>query len=163
MIEVGPGTGTLTEEFVARAGRMVVVEIDRNLASLIRQRFGCHPNFAVIEGDALAGKHRLNVQLVEAIQSGKGRAESVKLVANLPYNIASPLVIEMLIAGVELLAFTVQRSSPAAWSRARERRLWPALRYGATTGQGGGVANASAAGILAGAAGREFTGPSLSG
>lgn len=109
VIEVGPGTGTLTEELVTRAGKVVVVEIDRNLASLVRQRFESNPNFAIIEGDALAGKHQLNAQLVEAIQRYKGDGGSVKLVANLPYNIASPLVIEMLIAGVELLAFTVQR------------------------------------------------------
>lgn len=109
VIEVGPGTGTLTEELIARAGTVVAVEIDRDLGSLIRRRFESRPNFALIEGDALAGKHQLNAQLNEAIQSRRAGGGSVKLVANLPYNIASPLVIEMLIAGVGLLAFTVQR------------------------------------------------------
>jgi len=109
VIEVGPGTGTLTEEVSERAGRIVVVEIDRDLAGLLRRTFAGHERFTLIEGDALAGKHDLNPLLLGAIGQARRDGLSVKLVANLPYNIASPLVIEMLIAGVELLAFTVQK------------------------------------------------------
>ena len=58
VIEVGPGTGTLTEELLARAGRVIAVEIDRDLAKLLRERFGSNPKFELIEGDALAGKTR---------------------------------------------------------------------------------------------------------
>jgi 16S rRNA (adenine1518-N6/adenine1519-N6)-dimethyltransferase len=103
VIEVGPGTGTLTEELLASGADVVAIEIDRNLAQLLRGRFEDRANFRLIEGDALAGKHVLNSELVAALRP------RTKLVANLPYNIASPLVIEMLIAGVELLAFTVQK------------------------------------------------------
>jgi 16S rRNA (adenine1518-N6/adenine1519-N6)-dimethyltransferase len=109
VIEVGPGTGTLTEELLARAGKVVAVEIDRDLAALLRRKFEGEARFRLIEGDALAGKHALSDELLGAIRDGQSRMERVKLVANLPYNIASPLVIEMLIAGVELLAFTVQK------------------------------------------------------
>ena len=109
VIEVGPGTGTLTEELFGRAGRVVVVEIDRDLAELLRQTFADRPNFQLIEGDALAGKHGLSADLNAAIVSQREAGRSVKLVANLPYNIASPLVVEMLIAGVDLLCFTVQK------------------------------------------------------
>ena len=91
VIEVGPGTGTLTEELLARAGRVIAVEIDRDLAVMLRERFGSNEKFQLIEGDALAGKHELNPKLVDL--------KRAKLVANLPYNIASPLVIELLIAG----------------------------------------------------------------
>jgi 16S rRNA (adenine1518-N6/adenine1519-N6)-dimethyltransferase len=108
-IEVGPGTGTLTEELLGRAASVVAVEIDRDLAGLLRTRFADRPQFRLIEGDALAGKHALRGELLEAIREGQGGGKRVKLVANLPYNIASPLVIEMLIAGVDLLAFTVQK------------------------------------------------------
>jgi 16S rRNA A1518/A1519 N6-dimethyltransferase RsmA/KsgA/DIM1 with predicted DNA glycosylase/AP lyase activity len=166
VIEVGPGTGTLTDELLARVapgGRVVAVEIDRDLAGLLRTRFAGRADFTLIEGDALAGKHQLNAELLAVLASlrvGAGRdnpkhlsachpersegslvprseealrfaqgdglkpsvfkdlptdagssgfASPVKLVANLPYNIASPLVIELLIAGVGLLAFTVQK------------------------------------------------------
>jgi 16S rRNA (adenine1518-N6/adenine1519-N6)-dimethyltransferase len=108
-IEVGPGTGTLTQELLERAGIVVAVEIDRDLAALLRRQFADRQGLSLIEGDALAGKHALNAELVLAIEAAQARSQAVKLVANLPYNIASPLVIELLIAGVDLLAFTVQK------------------------------------------------------
>jgi 16S rRNA (adenine1518-N6/adenine1519-N6)-dimethyltransferase len=92
------------------------VELDRDLAKLLRERFADNERFTLIEGDALAGKHELNVELLQAIfpasespAAPPREKQTVKLVANLPYNIASPLVIELLIAGVSLLAFTVQK------------------------------------------------------
>src|SRR5687768_13155967 len=86
VIEVGPGTGTLTEELVSRGPRVVAVEIDRDLAGMLREKFSSEPRFTLIEGDALDGKHALNAALVEEI--GKPRSGAVKLIANLPYNIA---------------------------------------------------------------------------
>ena len=111
VVEVGPGTGTLTEELLASpAGRVVAVEIDRDLAGLLRARFGGDARFTLIEGDALAGKHELNAELLAVLTpSPHPPPTPSRLVANLPYNIASPLVIELLRAGVDTLAFTVQR------------------------------------------------------
>lgn len=106
VIEVGPGTGTLTEELLSRAGRVIAVEIDRDLAGQLRDTFAGRTNFTLIEGDALSTKHALNAELQAAIDAATG---PVKLVANLPYNIASPLVVELLRAGVGLLVFTVQK------------------------------------------------------
>jgi 16S rRNA (adenine1518-N6/adenine1519-N6)-dimethyltransferase len=118
VIEVGPGTGTLTEELIARAGKVVAVEIDWDLAGMLRKRFDARTRghgdagkegFRLIEGDALEGKHALNGEILHVIREGQAAGKPVKLVANLPYNIASPLVIEMLTEGVALLAFTVQK------------------------------------------------------
>jgi 16S rRNA (adenine1518-N6/adenine1519-N6)-dimethyltransferase len=109
VIEVGPGTGTLTEELLDRSDSVVVVEIDRDLAAMLRKRFADRPNFRLVEGDALAGKHELNEELRAALQAASGRGQPVKLVANLPYNIASPLVIGLLIEGAAVQAFTVQK------------------------------------------------------
>ncbi len=108
VIEVGPGTGTLTEELLARTPNVLAVEIDRNLAAALRERFVDQTEFRLIEGDALAGKHAINEELAGAI-AGRRPGQSVKLVANLPFNIASPLIIELLRAGVDVLAFTVQK------------------------------------------------------
>jgi len=109
VIEVGPGTGTLTEELLARDAQVIAVEIDHDLAALLRVRFAAEPAFALIEADALASKHRLNSELQLAIQRASAEGRPAKLIANLPYNIASPLIIELLLVGVELLVFTVQK------------------------------------------------------
>jgi 16S rRNA (adenine1518-N6/adenine1519-N6)-dimethyltransferase len=109
VIEVGPGTGSLTEELLGGGCQVVAVELDAALANLLRERLDDRANFKLIEGDALAGKHALHRQLLEEISQARARNQPVKLIANLPYNIASPLVIELLIAGAELLAFTVQK------------------------------------------------------
>ena len=112
VIEVGPGTGTLTEELLSRGAEVVAVEIDRDLAKLLRERFADQPRFKLIEGDALSSKHAINHDLLPhfaAVRSTAGSTRPIRLVANLPYNIASPLIIELLIAGVDLLAFTVQK------------------------------------------------------
>lgn len=108
-VEVGPGTGTLTEELVASGAEVLAVEIDRDLAEQLRQRFADQPRFRLIEGDALSSKHALHPQLQEEIVQALAGKRPVKLVANLPYNIASPLIIELLLAGVERLTFTVQK------------------------------------------------------
>ncbi len=104
LIEVGAGTGTLTEELLSSpADKIFAVEIDRDLAKMLRNRFADNERFSLIEGDALSGKHELNPDLQAQIKF------PTKLIANLPYNIASPLVIELLLAGVEMLVFTVQK------------------------------------------------------
>ncbi|MEA2708269.1 MAG: rRNA (adenine1518-N6/adenine1519-N6)-dimethyltransferase [Phycisphaerales bacterium] len=109
VIEVGPGTGTLTEELLSRGVEVVAVEIDRDLAKLLRERFGNEPRFRLIEGDALSSKHALNEELVSVLAAPPRAARPRKLVANLPYNIASPLIIELLILGIDQLVFTVQK------------------------------------------------------
>jgi 16S rRNA (adenine1518-N6/adenine1519-N6)-dimethyltransferase len=109
VVEVGPGTGSLTEELLARGASVVAVEIDGLLAALLRERLGDRGGFKLIEGDALSGKHALSAELLAEISAARQAGRKVKLAANLPYHIASPLVIDMLIAGADLLAFTVQK------------------------------------------------------
>ncbi len=86
VLEVGPGTGALTDELVARGCAVVACELDRGLAALIRERFA--ERITLVEGDCLAGKHALNPEIVSSIA---GR--DFTLVANLPYGAASPLMV----------------------------------------------------------------------
>lgn len=116
VLEVGAGTGSLTEELLDRAARVVAVEIDRGLARILADRLGGRQGLALIGGDVLAGKHLLEPQVISALGS------SAHLVANLPYKIATPLIALCLkqswlasVAGrkgcvhFERLTFTVQR------------------------------------------------------
>jgi 16S rRNA (adenine1518-N6/adenine1519-N6)-dimethyltransferase len=109
VIEVGPGTGTLTDELLVRTPNVTAVEIDRDLAAMLRDRYAGREGFRLIEGDALASKHALSAELLTVIRDAQSAGAAVRLVANLPYNIASPLVIELLLAGVASLTFTVQK------------------------------------------------------
>lgn len=114
VLEVGAGTGSLTEELLARAGRVVAVEIDRGLGELLARRLGEHESLRLVRGDCLASKHALAPGVLDAVGA------AAALVANLPYNIASPLLAECLLCSwrsargeatcrFEQLTFTVQR------------------------------------------------------
>lgn len=106
VLEIGPGTGTMTEELLDRGARVVACELDRGLAAMLRDRFSSRANFTLIEGDCLDGKHRMNADVVAALGGG-----AFKLVANLPYGAATPLVTILLTqhSACPVLCVTIQR------------------------------------------------------
>lgn len=112
ILEVGPGTGSLTEVLLKRGARVVAVEIDRGLQALLRDRLGKHPRFTLVQADVLAGKHEINPLVLKILNAQRpGPDGARKLVANLPYQIASPLLMELLCASppFERLTCTVQK------------------------------------------------------
>ncbi len=82
IVEIGPGTGALTAELVERAGRVVAVEFDQNLESLLRERFASFENFKLVMGDALTTDFCAEIQ----------PARQARLAANLPYNISTAIL-----------------------------------------------------------------------
>lgn len=106
VLEVGPGTGTLTEELLARGAVVTACELDGGLAQLLRRRLGTNERFTLVEGDCLAGKHDLHPGIVHALAGSDFR-----LVANLPYGCATPLMLHLLTRTprCDLLAVTVQK------------------------------------------------------
>ena len=98
VLEVGPGTGTLTDAMLAAEARMLAVEIDARLADLLTNRSADQPALRLIHGDVLSGKHAINPQVLAALsQFGP---TGVHLVSNLPYKIATPLVCLCLLSSV---------------------------------------------------------------
>ncbi len=89
VLEVGTGPGSLTRWLCERAGTVVSVEIDPAMARFARGELAGHDNLRIVETDALAGKGQLAPAVLEALRPFR----RWKLVANLPYSIATPLVI----------------------------------------------------------------------
>ena len=97
-LEIGPGRGALTDLLAARAGRVVAIEIDRDLARHLRQRYQSAPNVTVIEDDAL------DVIWTQHVGS------DFLLAGNLPYNLTTPLLFKALDPPLRRRAvFLVQR------------------------------------------------------
>jgi 16S rRNA (adenine1518-N6/adenine1519-N6)-dimethyltransferase len=113
VLEVGTGTGVLTERLAAAAARVVTCEIDPRLAQLARDRLVERENVAFVEGDALAAKHRLAPAVLEAVAAALAAAPGGRflLVANLPYCVATPVISNLLAVPrpFDVAVVTVQR------------------------------------------------------
>ncbi|MBX6313536.1 MAG: ribosomal RNA small subunit methyltransferase A [Isosphaeraceae bacterium] len=99
ILEVGPGAGALTTLLAEKAAAVATVEIDPALAQLTAEAVSGRLNVRVLNVDALAGKHELNPVVLDNVRAGLAVAPDrrLKLVANLPYNIATPLITNLLV------------------------------------------------------------------
>jgi len=104
VLEVGTGTGSLTARLAGLAGCVCTVEIDKMLQPVAQQIVGDRDNVRFLFGDALASKNELNPAMLAAWEETAKQHGCTrhKLVANLPYVIATPLISNLLIAGVPI-------------------------------------------------------------
>nr|WP_297394712.1 16S rRNA (adenine(1518)-N(6)/adenine(1519)-N(6))-dimethyltransferase RsmA [uncultured Peptostreptococcus sp.] len=89
IIEVGPGIGTLTRELASRADKLMAVEIDRNLIPILADTLGDYNNVKIVNEDII--KADIRGLIDENLDGGP-----VKLVANLPYYITTPIIMRFL-------------------------------------------------------------------
>ncbi|HKO97665.1 MAG TPA: 16S rRNA (adenine(1518)-N(6)/adenine(1519)-N(6))-dimethyltransferase RsmA [Pyrinomonadaceae bacterium] len=82
IVEIGPGQGALTSSLLERSGRLIAIEFDRNLIPILTDKFGGRENFQLVQIDALA------TDFCEVIRP----ATQARVVANLPYNIATAIL-----------------------------------------------------------------------
>jgi 16S rRNA (adenine1518-N6/adenine1519-N6)-dimethyltransferase len=112
VLEVGTGTGSLTAKLADRAGAVATVEIDKTLQPVAKEIVGARSNVRFVFGDALAKKSELNPAVLAAWDEMAKQAKCTrrKLVANLPYVIATPLISNLLIArpDIERMVVMVQ-------------------------------------------------------
>jgi len=100
VLEVGCGTGSLTELLAESADHVIAVDIDKTLLEIAREHLKDKTNVTLICGDVLAGKKALNPAILAAIEKFYRPPESeFLLIANLPYQIATPLIIDLLLGG----------------------------------------------------------------
>ena len=100
VLEVGCGTGSLTEALAKSAGRVVAVEYDAVLARIARSQLEEAYNVTIVQGDVLESKSRLNREVVAALEeSVAALGGKMLLAANLPYNVGSPVMIDLIAGG----------------------------------------------------------------
>lgn len=108
-LEVGTGTGALTGLLAQRAAAVVTVEIDPQLYQLAREELHEFSNVTMLQIDALRSKSQFAPQVIEAVQRqlAAGPDRRLKLVANLPYSVATPIIANLLAAPVLPHSMTV--------------------------------------------------------
>lgn len=112
VVEVGPGTGGLTDLLASRARAVIAVEIDNFLAPHLQDRFADKSHVKIIHQDILADKHHIDPDILRAIAETVGQPPSPwLLVANLPYSVATPLLINLVLLEnpPARMCFTVQK------------------------------------------------------
>src|ERR1051325_6934190 len=93
-LEVGSGPASLTAKLAESAGSVLSVEIDPAFAELARETVHAHDNARIINVDVLKNKNQLNPEVLSNLDEmrAKYRPERVKLIANLPYAVATPVI-----------------------------------------------------------------------
>lgn len=89
IIEIGPGLGTLTSKLLEKAGKVVAIELDDRMINILNERFKLYNNFELLNSDIL------KVDLHKIINDNN-EFNNVKIVANLPYYITTPIIMKLL-------------------------------------------------------------------
>ena len=114
ILEVGSGTGALTTLMAGRGAAVVAVDVDPAMAKLTTEAIAGLPNVRVLNLDALANKNTLNPVVLDNVRAGlaAGIGKQLKVVANLPYHIATPVIVNLLVHPElcpSLMVVTIQR------------------------------------------------------
>ena len=103
VIEIGPGLGTLTKYLLEKAGKVLCIELDSKMVKILNDRFSLYDNFEIINADVL------KINLNEIINENKRqeKIKKVKVVANLPYYITTPIIMKLLEEKLDIESITV--------------------------------------------------------
>ena len=102
VIEIGPGLGTLTSRLLEKAGKVIAIELDKNVLNILNDRFKLYNNFELINQDIL--KTNLENLIKENLTKD---IKNCKIVANLPYYITTPIITKLLEEKLNLESITV--------------------------------------------------------
>ena len=135
ILEVGTGTGSLTAPMADKAAAVITVEVDPVMQSLAKQELFGRDNIRFIKTDILKNKNRLRDEVLDIIrgeldQPGEdGGVRTFKLVANLPYNIATPLISNLLLIDTppSLMCVTIQKELADRITAKPRSKDWGAL------------------------------------
>ncbi len=100
VLEIGPGIGTMTQYLAESAGQVVAVEIDKALIPILEETLSAYQNVTVINADVL----KLDIKQIAEEENG---GKPIKVVANLPYYITTPIIMSLFESGVPLDSITI--------------------------------------------------------
>ena len=100
IIEIGPGLGNLTSPLLEKAGKVICIELDPKMISILTDRFSLYKNFELINEDVL------KVDLNKIIENNN-QFKTAKVAATLPYNITTPIIMKLLEDKLNLESITV--------------------------------------------------------
>ncbi len=103
VIEIGPGLGTLTNLLLEKAKKVIAIELDNRMISILKERFQFYSNFEVIHEDIL----KLDLNDLIKKEKKENSIKEVKIVANLPYYITTPIIMKLLEDKLEVKTITV--------------------------------------------------------
>lgn len=107
VLEIGPGIGTMTQYLAEAAGSVIAVEIDKDLIPILEETLGDYDNVTLIHADILkVDLHKLSEE--------QGRGRPLKVVANLPYYITTPIIMALFESHIPLTSITVMVQSEVA-------------------------------------------------
>lgn len=103
VIEIGPGLGTLTKSLLEKAGKVICVELDKKMINILEDRFSLYKNFELLNQDIL----KVDIKTLIEEEKTKSNWREVKIVANLPYYITTPIIMKLLEEELPLESITV--------------------------------------------------------
>lgn len=103
VIEIGPGLGTLTKCLLEKAGKVICIELDTKMLQILEDRFSLYDNFELINNDVL----KVDLKSIIKTEKESKKINNVKIVANLPYYITTPIIMKLLEEKLELESITV--------------------------------------------------------
>ena len=103
VIEIGPGLGTLTEFLLEKAKKVICVELDDRMVKILTERFLLYKNLEIINNDIL----KLDLNKIIKEEKDNNNIKDVKIVANLPYYITTPIVMKLLEDRLNIESITI--------------------------------------------------------
>lgn len=103
IIEIGPGLGTLTSCLLEKAKKVICIELDDKMIEILQDRFKLYNNFELIHNDVL----KVDLQELMKKEKENNNIKNVKVVANLPYYITTPIIMKLLEEKLDLKSITV--------------------------------------------------------
>ena len=102
-MEIGPGVGFVTEQLVKYAKKVIAIELDKRMIEILNDRFKLYDNFCLINDDVL----KVNLQELITNNKKENDIKNVKIVANLPYYITTPIIMKLLEDRLDIDSITV--------------------------------------------------------